>query len=109
MTPQQARELVLQGKALLIDVREAQELRDTGTAEGALWMPISAMVEDTDDWRAFKQSLPRDKQLLLFCRSGNRSGRMCEFLCCDGYQAVNLGAFHDWKSAGLPVTPFTGR
>lgn len=109
MTPQQARDLVLQGKALLIDVREQPELKETGTAEGALWMPLSAMAEDTDEWRAFKQSLPRDKQLLLFCKSGGRSGRMCEFLCCDGFQAVNLGGFSDWKNAGLPVKPFAGR
>jgi rhodanese-related sulfurtransferase len=103
MTPQEAQKLVLEGKAVLVDVREQDELEQTGTAEGALWMPLSELVEDTDQWRAFKQSLPRDKQVILFCKSGGRSGRMTEFLCCEGLQAVNLGGFSDWKNAGLPV------
>jgi len=106
MTAKEARELVVQGKALLIDVREEPELRESGTAEGALWMPLSEMMEDTDQWRAFKQGLPRDKPIILYCKAGGRSGRMCEFLCCDGFQAVNLGGFCDWKGAGLPVKPF---
>ena len=106
MTPQEAQELVKQGKALLIDVREELELQQTGTAEGAVWMPLSAMVDDTDLWRAFKQSLPKDKSLIFFCKLGGRSGRMAEFLGCDGYQTVNLGGFSEWTSAGLPVKPF---
>lgn len=106
MTYQEAHELVKAGKALLVDVREKQELEETGTAEGSVWMPCSAMAEDTDEWRAFKASLPKDKPVIFFCRSGNRSGRVAEFLCCDGYQTVNLGGFAAWKSAGLPVKPF---
>ena len=109
MTVQEARELVQLGKALLIDVREEQELKDTGMAEGALWMPLSELVEDTDQWRAFKKSLPHDKQLLIYCKVGGRAGRMCEFLNCDGFQTVNLGGFGEWKSAGLPVKAFSPR
>jgi rhodanese-related sulfurtransferase len=106
MTAQEARDLVAQGKALLIDVREEDEVLESGTAEGAIWMPLSGMMEDTGQWRAFKQSMPKDKQLILYCKLGGRSGRMCEFLCCDGFQAVNLGGFGEWVGAGLPVKPF---
>ena len=108
MTPQEARELVLQGKALLIDVREAEELKESGTAEGAVWMPLSEMVEDSDAWRAFKAALPREKQLILFCKTGGRAGRMGEFLACEGFQTANLGGFSAWKNAGLPVRVFSG-
>ncbi|MGZ3649687.1 MAG: rhodanese-like domain-containing protein [Bdellovibrionota bacterium] len=106
MTPKEAHDLVKQGKALLIDVREEDELQSSGTAQDALWMPLSAMVEDTDEWRAFKQSLPRDKQLILFCKLGGRSGRMAEFLSLEGFQTFNLGGFSDWTKAGLPVEAF---
>lgn len=109
MTAQEAQDLVKQGKAVLVDVREEDELRQSGTAEGALWMPLSAMVDDTDQWRSFKQSLPRDKQIILYCKVGGRSGRMCEFLACEGFQTVNLGGFCEWTDAGLPVKPFSGR
>jgi len=106
MTPKEAHTLVAAGKAILVDVREEEELRETGMAEGAQWMPTSAMSEDTPEWQAFKEALPKDRQVLVYCRSGNRSGRVAEFLCCDGYQAVNVGGFADWKSAGLPVKAF---
>ena len=105
MTAQEARQMVQEGKAILIDVREEQELRETGTAEGAIWMPSSA-IEDEPRWNAFKDSLPKDKLLILFCKLGGRAGRMTEFLCIDGFRAVCLGGFGDWKGAGLPVQSF---
>ena len=85
MTAQEARQMVQEGKAILIDVREEQELRETGTAEGAIWMPSSA-IEDEPRWNAFKDSLPKDKLLILFCKLGGRAGRMTEFLCIDGFR-----------------------
>lgn len=106
MTPQEAQTLVKQGKALLLDVREEHELKSTGTAEGAMWIALSELVEDTDLWRDFKRVLPKDKTLILYCKLGGRSGRMAEFLACEGFQTVNLGGFGDWVDAGLPVVPF---
>jgi rhodanese-related sulfurtransferase len=106
MTAKEAQELMKQGKALLIDVREEEELRAEGTAEGAVWMPLSALVDDTDEWRAFKKGLPTDKTLVLYCKVGGRSGRMAEFLACDGFKTENLGGFCEWTKAGLPVVPF---
>ncbi|MGZ3712428.1 MAG: rhodanese-like domain-containing protein [Bdellovibrionota bacterium] len=103
MTPAEALELVKKGKAVLVDVREEQELIESGYAECALWMPISEMAEDTPKWQEFKNRLPKDKQVILYCRSGNRSGRLAEFLSQDGYQTVNLGGFCDWQSAKLPI------
>lgn len=108
MTPKEAQQLLQKGQAILVDVREADELRESGMAEGALWMPLSEMADDTDQWQSFKKNLPKDKQVLLYCKSGGRSGRMAQFLCCDGVQAVNIGGFCDWKGAGLPVKPFKG-
>lgn len=108
MTPEEARKLVQEGKAILVDCREKEELEETGIAEGAVWMPLSAMAEDLPEWQKFKAGLPRDKQVILYCKAGARSGRMTAFLCCDGIQAENLGGFSDWKCAGLPVKPFKG-
>lgn len=103
MTPAEALQLVKAGKAVLVDVREEDELKESGFAEGALWMPTSEISEDTPKWQEFKAKLPKDKSILLYCRSGNRSGRIAEFLAQDGYQTVNLGGFAAWKSAGLPI------
>lgn len=106
MTPAEAHKLCQDGKAILVDVREEEELRATGLAEGALWMPSSKMDEDEPEWVSFKAALPKDKTIFLYCLMGGRSGRVAEFLKMDGYDAVNIGGFSDWKSAQLPVKKF---
>ena len=68
--------MVKAGRAVLVDVREEEELRESGFAEGALWMPTSKMEEDEPAWKAFKSQLPRDRQVLLYCRSGARAGSL---------------------------------
>ncbi|MGE3260584.1 MAG: rhodanese-like domain-containing protein [Bacteriovoracia bacterium] len=103
MTPAEALELVKSGKAVLVDVREENELQESGYAQGALWMPTSEISEDTPKWQEFKAKLPKDKPVILYCRSGNRSGRLAEFLAQDGYETVNLGGFCEWKAAQLPI------
>lgn len=106
MSPAEAKKLVDEGKAILVDVREAEELLESGIAEGAIFMPTSAMADDAPEWQKFKAELPKHKMIILYCRSGNRSGRVAEFLAHDGFDTVNLGGFHEWKSAGMPVTKF---
>jgi rhodanese-related sulfurtransferase len=99
----EAHKLVQAGKAILIDVREEHEVRESGVAEGAQWMPMSKMDEDEPEWAAFKAALPKDKTIFLYCAVGGRSGRVAEFLAQDGYTTENIGGFKDWKAAGLPV------
>ncbi len=103
MTPKEAKELVDAGKAILIDVREEEELKESGTAEGSLWMPTSKVAEEDPEWENFKARLPKDKKIILFCRSGARSGRLAGFLQCEGFDTENMGGFSAWVSAGLPV------
>lgn len=106
MEPKKAHELVKQGQAVLIDVREKEELEESGIAEGALWMPTSKMDDEDQDWVAFRQKLPKDKPVIFYCRSGNRSGRVACFFQEDGYDAHNMGGFCDWLAAGLPHRAF---
>ena len=44
-----------------------------------------------------------DKQLILYCRSGRRSGVVAAALAAQGHQVANAGGFKDWQSAGLPT------
>jgi rhodanese-related sulfurtransferase len=109
ISPKEAHELVKQNKAILVDVREEHEAVESGMAEGAGLMPTSLMDEDEPRWKEFKASLPRDKKVVLYCRSGQRSGRVTEFLKDEGYDAVNGGGFKDWVAAGLPTQKYAAK
>jgi rhodanese-related sulfurtransferase len=90
----------LQGEpsgALIVDVREPREYESL-RAPGAVLLPLAEFV-------ARHQDLPRDRQLLLVCRSGSRSLRATMFLMQQGFSNVaNVdGGMIAWKNAGLPV------
>lgn len=100
-TPTEAAQLVAAG-AVLIDVREPAEWKDTGVAAPALLLPMSDFNGAQTQWKATLDGA-KDKTLVLYCRSGNRSGRIAAVLAEKGYKVVNAGAFKDWQAAGLPV------
>ena len=50
------------------------------------------------------ETLPKDKPIALYCRSGNRSKGAARILAENGYQVVELGTgFRGWQSAGKEV------
>lgn len=108
MDLKEAYALVQKNSAILIDIREKEELQESGIAEGALWMPSTKIVENHDDWLDFKDKLAKDKTIFMYCRSGNRVSRLAALLSAHGYKIENLGGLKDWQAAGLPVKPFHG-
>lgn len=93
---------VASGEAVLVDVREPAEWRSTGVAEPALLLSKSSFEAGSAEWREFLTK-NRDKEIILMCRSGNRSGQMARVLTQQGLRTTNLGAFSTWKSSGLPT------
>jgi rhodanese-related sulfurtransferase len=102
MTPEEAAVQVKSGDAVLIDVREPDEWAESGVAEPAVLLSLSDLRGDRKIWKPFLEK-NRDKTLLLYCRSGNRSGQAVAILAKEGFKAVNAGSFSGWKSAGLPT------
>lgn len=50
------------------------------------------------------ETLPKDKIIALYCRSGNRSKSAARILTDSGYQVVELGTgFRGWQTAGKRV------
>ena len=85
--------------ALVVDVREPDEYR-RGHVEGANLLPLRMLPELGPD-------LPRDRILLLCCRSGRRTSRamnMLENLGFTRFYGLKGGIFA-WRAEGLPVTP----
>lgn len=102
VTPQEAAQLVARGKAVLIDCREPKEWQETGVAVPAVLLSKSDFDADQKQWKEFlaKHS---DKQILIYCHSGRRSGLIANALIEKGMKASNVGGLKDWKAAGLPT------
>lgn len=102
ITPQQAADAVSKGAAVLVDVREHDEIVD-GMAAPALWCATSEIEAGSPKAQDFISSLPKDKAVIVYCAAGVRSGRFTVKLSELGFETANLGGFDDWADAGLPV------
>jgi len=100
--PVDAAARVKAGDAVLIDVREPDEWAESGVAEPAALLSLSDLRGERKSWKPFLEK-NREKTLLLYCRSGNRSGQAAAILAKEGFKTANAGSFRGWKSDGLPV------
>jgi phage shock protein E len=102
LTPQAAAQLVADGKAVLIDVREPSEWADGGVAAPAVLLAKSDFDGSQKQWKEFLGK-NGDKQIILYCRSGRRSGVIAKTLATQGHNVANAGGFKEWQDAGLPT------
>jgi rhodanese-related sulfurtransferase len=101
ISPAEADERLKAGIAVLVDVREPDEWAD-GVAEPALLCSFSDLRGERAQWKAVLEA-NRDKELIVYCASGARSGIVAGMLRKEGFNAVNAGGYGGWRSAGLPV------
>jgi rhodanese-related sulfurtransferase len=101
MSADEAAEEVVDG-ALLLDVRELDEWT-AGHAPDAQLMPMMTVPEHLDE-------LPRDREILVICRTGSRSARVTEFLVAQGFDAHNVfGGLSAWVASGHEVVTDDGK
>lgn len=80
------------GNYYLIDVREPLELEMDGQIDGAKNIPLGDVEAHTEEILAI------DQPVVLFCRSGNRSGKALEFLQAQGLKdGYNGGGWAELK------------
>ena len=81
----------------VIDVREQWEY-DEGHIPGVTLIPMGEVASRLSE-------IPTDKEVIVTCRSGNRSGQVTDFLREQGFDNVHNmdGGILDWEAAGLPV------
>ena len=92
-------ELVADTNVVVLDVRTAAEF-----AEGHLERAINIDYHQSDFVEKAKATLPLDKMIAVYCRSGRRSAGAAGKLGEDGYKLVNLkGGIIAWKEANMPV------
>lgn len=71
---------------IFIDVREADEFA-RGHVNGALNIPLSELMNN----RTLKQDIPKDSEIIVYCRSGSRSTLAMQLLNKMGYTNVKNG------------------
>lgn len=97
-----ADELLRARDAVLVDVREPSEW-SAGHVAGAIHIPLGRL-----DGRL--HTLPKNRRIVVTCRSGHRSRAATKLLRTQGFDAVNLsGGMTAWHRAGLPLQGKGGR
>jgi rhodanese-related sulfurtransferase len=82
---------------LVLDVRSPEEFKE-GHVPGAVNIPYDQMASRLAD-------VPKDKDLVLYCRSGRRAGIAAEVLAANGYSRLSHleGDMPAWIEKGRPV------
>jgi len=82
---------------VILDVREQWEY-DEGHIPGVTLIPMGEVPSRLDE-------IPTDKEIIVTCRTGNRSGQVADYLRQQGYDNVHnmLGGIVAWEEAGLSV------
>jgi rhodanese-related sulfurtransferase len=83
----EAQQLVA-GGAQLVDVRTPEEYA-AGHIEGATNIPLSEVEVRLGE-------LDRERDVVVYCRSGNRSGQASELLCAEGFTVYDMGPATAW-------------
>lgn len=77
-------------KLSVIDVREPDEWQSGHIGE-AVSIPLSEFVERVGELHDYSEPI------YLVCRSGNRSGKACDYLAAQGYEVINMvGGMLSW-------------
>ncbi len=75
---------------LLLDVRTPQE-NAAQAIEGSYLLPLQELGYRMDE-------LPKNKEIVVYCRVGNRSAYACSYLSRMGYKVKNLeGGIMTWN------------
>jgi rhodanese-related sulfurtransferase len=105
ISPDEARKLIAERNALVIDVRDAPEVAASGKVPGAVNISRGMLDFRADaDTPYHNAELTKDRPIIVYCASGGRSALSGKLLKDMGYPEVfNLGGFKDWAESGGAV------
>ena len=105
LTPLTVKTELSSTSVLLVDIREAEELKQNGRIEGAVHAPRGMIEFYADPSSAYhKPEFTNNTRIILHCASGGRSALAVKSLKQMGYSNVAHldGGLKAWKEAGLP-------
>lgn len=91
--------LLNKDNTIVLDVREDKEIQG-GKIKGARHITLGQLSS-----RVAELGTDKQKPVLVYCRSGSRSGHACQTLTKAGYEDVSnlAGGILAWEAANLPV------
>ncbi|VAW57372.1 hypothetical protein MNBD_GAMMA07-2460 [hydrothermal vent metagenome] len=100
LTVQEAVRLMNDIEVVVLDVRENTEY-SSGHIRNSIHIPVSSLLK-----RITELDKHKNKTILAYCRSGNRSNTACRTLNKQGFDNVSnlAGGIMSWTSADLPVS-----
>jgi len=100
LSPAAAVQLMNSQDVVVLDVREPSETAG-GKIARAIQIPVGALAK-----RVGELTKHKDKSLLVYCKTGSRSGLACKELDKQGFEKVfNLdGGVTAWQDAHLPLS-----
>ena len=86
-------------ETVVVDVRDDSEI-DEGIIQGAKHIPLGDLDKRMGELDKFKSA-----PIIVYCRTGNRSGGACKTLTAAGFENVNNleGGLVAWETASLPL------
>lgn len=106
LTPQQVQEELSKGNVTLIDLRESEELKQSGRIAGSVHAPRGMLEFYADPSLPYhKPAFNKNNRIILHCASGGRSALAVVTLKQMGYENIAHmeGGFKAWKKSGNPV------
>ncbi len=100
LPPQQFHQELTTNNATLIDIRTIDEYK-AGHLQGAEQIDYY----QTHFFDDYLDSLDKNKKYLIYCRSGNRTGKALAIMKQKGFTNVSdlAGGYNAWVTAGLPI------
>lgn len=91
----------IDGGSQLVDLRTEVEF-EAGHIPGARHIPVADVQRES-------ASLSKDEPVVLYCRTGNRSGPVADAFAASGWDAHSIqGGVVAWDQAGLGLDPADG-
>lgn len=111
LSPDEVAEALQKGGAVVVDIREREEIAQTGTIPGAIQVPRGVLEFSVDPGSpTYLADLTPNRPTILVCDSGLRSALATETLKSLGFtQVAHLhGGLNGWIRQGLPLTEVLG-
>ena len=96
ITVEELRARIMQGSPIMLDVRTPAEFNGVlGHIPGSFQIPLQELENRLDELEQY-----RKQEIILICRSGNRSQKATDILNRHNFKALNmLGGMRKWNAA----------